>query len=307
MKVHAAGGIYCRMCVIVALFIGVATIPAAGAFYTVNTSIHQGATVFIGEQGLNLTPAIMAYPDTTAGRPVSIGWWASAATIGTVTPTATYTLTDPSHTMISYAAFGSYYGNWYAINASGRVNQSSVFMIVRDPQLSIEVWDFSQNAAQGGVSVSYESVVQGDNLGFKIGTNMDKAIAQPTQRRGEVTSTDVNYWADIKVTTEQGSVLTLLLNESGMSNPITGLSINTPSWCWGQTTNIKWSTGSFDPTGQDAYPPGTYWVTVESKLNNMLDNYRNGGAAYTGKTVSQANRVTIRSETLTSTFAHIQT
>jgi len=58
MKVHADGEIYYRFCVIVALFLGVAAIPAAGAFYTVNTSIHHGATVYIGEQGLDLTPAL---------------------------------------------------------------------------------------------------------------------------------------------------------------------------------------------------------------------------------------------------------
>jgi len=303
MKVHATGGIYCRMCVIVALFLGIAAMPAAGAFYTVNTSIHQGATVFIGEQGLNLTPAQNEFAAQVKFQPTIIGWWASAATIRTSAPSTIVQLTSPTNQsmIISYPAFGGYYGNWYVVEPSGFGNTTfGAFFTVKDPQLSIDVWDFSQNAAQGGLSVSGKSIGQGDSLGFKIGTNMDTAITQPTQRQGGVTGTDVNYWADIKVKTEQGSVLTLLLNESGMSNPITRLSINTPSWFWGQTTETQWSTGAFDPTGQDAYPQGTYTVTVESKMNGMLDNYLNGGAAYTGKTVSQAKTVTIVSEILTS-------
>jgi hypothetical protein len=72
-------------------------------------------------------------------------------------------------------------------------------MIVRDPQLSVDIWDLSQSTASGGMSVSGKSVVQGDFLGFKIGTNMDTAVAS-TQRTGQGTG-----WADIKVKTEQGN------------------------------------------------------------------------------------------------------
>ncbi|MCK9593845.1 MAG: DUF3821 domain-containing protein, partial [Methanoregula sp.] len=294
MKVHAAERFYFHFCVIVALFVMVAAMPAAGAFYTVNTSIHQGATVFVGEQGLNLTPAIMAYPDTTAGRPAYIGWWASAAQIGTTSPITTVTLTNPTNTLISYAAFGSFYGNWYAINASGVVNQSAVFMMVKDPQISIDIWDYSQGN-QGGTSVSGKSVVQGDILGFKIGTNMDTAINQPTQRTKKI-DTEVSGWADIKVKTEQGNTFTALLASDGTAIGLTGQSINTPTWYWaGNAAGLagNWSTSATDSTGQFAYPVGTYTVSVESKMNGMLNNYLNGGAAYTGKTVSEAKTVTL--------------
>ncbi len=299
MKVHAAERFCCHFCVIVALFIGVAAMPAAGAFYSVNTSIHQGATVFIGEQGLDLTPAIMAYPNTTAGRPIYIGWWASAAQIGTTSPIATVTLTNPTNTLISYAAFGSYYGNWYAINASGVVNQSAVFMIVRDPQISINIWDYSQGS-QGGISVSGKPVVQGDILGFKVGTNMDMAISQPT-RRTKTVANEVTGWADIKVKTEQGNTFNKLIASDGTAIELTGQSINTPTWYWaGNAAGLagNWSTSATDSTGQFAYPVGTYVVVVESKMNGMLDNYLNAGAAYTGKTVSQAQTVTLVSNTV---------
>ncbi len=60
----------------------------------------------------------------------------------------------------------------------------------------------------------------------------------------------------------------------------------------------NWSTGVVGSNGQLAYPAGTYTVTVESHMNNMLNNYLNGGAQYTGKTVSAAATVTIASNTV---------
>ena len=44
--------------VALAMFVLVAIIPASAYYYQVNTSINQGATVFIGEQGLNFQPAL---------------------------------------------------------------------------------------------------------------------------------------------------------------------------------------------------------------------------------------------------------
>ncbi len=167
-------------------------------------------------------------------------------------------------------------------------------MMVRDPQISIDIWDYSQGN-QGGISVSGKSVVQGDTLGFKVGTNMDMAINQPTQRTKKI-DTEVTGWADIKVKTEQGNTFTALLASDGTAMALTGQSINTPSWYWaGNAAGLSgnWSTSATDITGQFAYPVGTYTVSVESKMNGMRDNYLNAGAAYTGKTVSQAQTVTL--------------
>ncbi|MDD5188848.1 MAG: MEMAR_RS02690 family S-layer glycoprotein, partial [Methanoregula sp.] len=265
--------------------------PVSAAYTAIRQEIGQGATVYIGEQDLNLQPAINAFP--AVDRPTTIGWWASAATINTTPPSATYTLTNPGKTLISYAAFGSFYGNWYAISpATGYVNTTNVFMIVRDPQISVDIWDLSQSVTSGGMSVSGKSVVQGDFLGFKIGTNMDTAVAS-TQRTGQGTG-----WADIKVKTEQGNTFTSLLNVTGNPIRLTTQNISAPSWTWGiaATTGFvenNWSTNALDSTGQNAYPAGTYTVTVESRMNGMFDNYQNGGAAYTGKTVSEAKTVTL--------------
>ena len=278
--------------VALAMFVLVAAMPVSAAFNVVRPEINQGATVFIGEQGLDLTQAVNQF-----AKPTSIGWWASAAQIPTTPPTATVTLTNPSNFLVSYAAFGSYYGNWYALKPDGTANTTAVFVVVKDPQLSVDVWDYSQNAKQGGLAVSGKSVVQGDFLGFKVGTNMDTAISQPNQRKGGVTG-----WADIKIKTEQGNIFNRLISPSGAAIGLTGQSIDTPSWLWAGNAAYglggNWSTSATDSNGQFAYPSGTYTVTVESKMNGMLDNYLNGGAAYTGKTVSSAQTVTLISDTV---------
>ena len=41
-----------------------------------------------------------------------------------------------------------------------------------------------------------------------------------------------------------------------------------------------------------------YTVIAQSRLNGMYDNYLNGGATYTGKTISQPATVTITSNTV---------
>jgi PGF-CTERM protein len=289
--------------VALAMFVLVAIMPASASFYNINTSINQGAIVFIGEQGLNFAPAIAAYP---ANGAASIGWWASAAVVNTTPPTQTFPLTTGANSVtVSYAAFGGYYGPWYAINSAGVVNTSAAFVNVKDPQLSADIWDLDQGT-QGGIAVTGGSVIQGDHLTFKIGTNMDTAIDQPTLRTADpskagTTSADTQGWADIKVKTDSGNTLSSLLNDAAAPISITAQAINAPAFYWSTPAAGNWSTGVVGPNGQFAYPAGTYTVTVESHMNNMLNNYLNGGAQYTGKTVSAAATVTVASNTVSLT------
>ena len=88
--------------VAVALFVLMAVMPvSAAAMFANGTIINQGATVFIGEQGLNVTHALNgAYYGAFCGAPVDcnqynaeptltqIGWWASAADISSTAPSS---------------------------------------------------------------------------------------------------------------------------------------------------------------------------------------------------------------------------
>ena len=305
--------------VALAMFVLVAIMPVSALSYkVVNTSINRGATVFIGEQSLNLSPALDTFyvnGGSDKFLPTKIGWWASAAGVLTTAPTKSYDIVWPgiNNTAISYTAFGSYYGPWYAVDINtGFGNTTGGAIInVQDPQISVDIIDFDQNAAQGGTSMSGKTVIQGDKLGFKIGTNMDTAVSQPTLRTHDITdATDTAMaWANIRVKTDQGNIFSALLNGStvtgGGTVPLTERVVDTPVWTWGSPSINSyaanpgnWSTAATDSTGQLAYPAGTYTVYVESALNGMYDGYQLSGAAYTGKTVSASQTVTLASNTV---------
>jgi hypothetical protein len=96
---------------------------------TVNVAINtisQGNTVFIGEEGLDITAAMG--PDTR------IGWWASAAEIDTTSPRLSYDMTGRiTSFMVTPSEFSGYTGNWYRLNNQGKLD--GVAFLVADPQL----------------------------------------------------------------------------------------------------------------------------------------------------------------------------
>ncbi|MCX5855920.1 MAG: DUF3821 domain-containing protein [Deltaproteobacteria bacterium] len=262
---------------LVVLFLLVMVSPVSAELRT----IKQGGSVFIGEQGLDLTSAIAAYQSPNV--PTSIGWWPSAYMVSQGRPPdMTYTLTNPSNTLISPAIFGSYTGNWYPINSAGTVDTSKgAFIVVTDPSLHIDVWDYSRfpttyNDGSNMGSVSGKSVFPGDQLGFKIYTNMD-AAGNPQYRPNANAATD-------------GFI------NGGTAIPLSNQFVNAPYFYWGSLAN-NWYTDALE-NGQYAYPPGTYTVYAESTLNNMRNNYQLGGADYIGKTVSRTQTVTIVSPSL---------
>jgi len=284
----------------------VAVLPASATYYPVNNTINAGSTVFIGEQGLDLTPAM-----TTFGNPTTIGWWASAASLTSTSPTTSVPLTSTGAFYVSSSSFVGYTGNWYALDANGYANNTAgSFFNVKDPSVVVKAWDFST-----GIDATGGSVIQGDYLGFRIDTNLNEVL-NPTYRTNS--STTVNGALtqgniDIKVKSDSGNTYNALYYGASGSTytgsiGITNQKVNLSSWYFGTTdhqypttTNvaaINWSTGVLDASGQQAYPTGTYTVTVESRVNGMKDNYKNSGADYTGKTVSQAGTVTIVSNTV---------
>ena len=311
--------------VALALFVLVAVMPASAAYYNTSPVINQGATVFIGEQGLNLTHAIhVAEGTANVGQidstPVntSIGWWASAATITSSAPTKSIDLASRYQSMtVAPSDFVGYPGNWYLLNGSsviiapGRTAPLAV-IVAADPTLDVKIWDFNQATDMTG-----KSVPQGEFLGFRIETNMYPALdaryrstvygdrdVNPEGTGNGVTTSD--GYLDIKVKDESGTTYTALYYGAatdGLTNTLDLVRQNVTAqpFTWGDMgtwmANKNWSTGKL-VNGQYAYPVGTYTVTVESKLNNMKDNYKNAGADYTGKTVSSTQTIQLVSDTL---------
>jgi PGF-CTERM protein len=310
------------------LLVLVAVMPVSA--YVTRTNITQGATIYIGEEGLNLSSAQMGTYYGFSGGAAStggainafdtIGWWASAAQLGTTSPTKSLSLTGRNGTFtVSPSDFVGYTGNWYIINQSTNFAMTPAIFTVADPAIDIKVWDFAQNS-----DVTGNSVPQGTPLGFRIDTNMYPALATDrwtynTSYAGSISAEEwIQYnsalegYVDIKVKDESGTTLTGLLNASvssgGYYNTLLQQNVSYQPWTWGLAPSTynpdnslvfaNWTTGALDTNGQYAYPVGTYTILAESKLNNMKDNYKNAGADYTGKTVTQSYTVTLVSDTV---------
>jgi PGF-CTERM protein len=316
--------------VAVAMFVLLAVMPAS-AYVVAQNVTNTAATVFIGEEGLNLTTIQVGDNRFSNGGTVdTIGWWASSAAT-TTSPQKTLSLVGRNTSFqVTASDFVGYTGVWYAYNNSNTVVHPAFFTVV-DPSLDIKVWDFRLNT-----DVTGKSIVQGQPLGFRVDTNMYSAINSPTTRFPVAASTspgapDGNTlpmggtwfattpndgYIDIKVKDESGTTLTKLVNDSynngaQYSNPLTRLNVSSAAWMWGTNSATwmpgstaatpfyaNWSTAATDANGQYVYPPGTYTITAESILNNMKDNYKNAGADFTGKTVSQSYTITLVSSTV---------
>jgi len=297
----------------------VAVLPVSATYYQVNNTIFaQGATVYIGEQQLNLTPALVQYYAGAVPATVQLGWWASAADLGTTAPSQTITVSNPNSFYVS-PSWAAYAGNWYTLPyAVG----NPAFLSVQAPSISaVDIYDLNT-----GVVVTGQSVIQGDQLAIRINSNLDQAL-NPAFRQnlnatnsalvglwpgvyndtGNLTAAPGNF--DIKVKSSTGNTYTALYTGAAgfATQTITQQNVNSQSWFWGtsdgqtpSTSNAapNWSTGAADPSGQPAYPAGVYTIIAQSRLNGMYDNYLNGGATYTGATISQPATVTLVSNTV---------
>ena len=206
--------------------------------FPVNAAINTilpGNTVFIGEQGLDVssfcTPACQ------------IGWWAAGAALPTSSPTQTYSITTPTNFFVSPTLYGSYPGSWYVLP-----NRTSSF-IVADPQLGIRVEDTSVS-----VEVTNGWVYRGDSIGFRIDSNLNAISQRPGGNPAPVT---------IYVQSPTGGTYTALIDSTGNTNSI----VNIP------VTSNPTDTGSIWSTANPLYPAGTYTIWVKCDVNGMWDNY----------------------------------
>ncbi|MGA9086342.1 MAG: DUF3821 domain-containing protein, partial [Methanoregula sp.] len=246
----------------------VAVLPVSATYYDINNTLSSaGATVYIGEQQLNATP-VELYFNTKLSTPVQqIGWWASAANVGTTSPSATFTLngsgTQDSAFYVSSAAFGtsvaSGNANWYVVNPAGTVNAGfgnttyGAFFTVADPSLVVDVWDLST-----GTTVTSGTAIQGDFLAFRINTNLQSSINSPSTRTNDITANAAQAGnVDIKVKSSTGNTYTSVYTNNA-TNPtwlVTAQNVTSAVWFWGTTDGqtpgtsntalaANWSTGA---------------------------------------------------------------
>jgi hypothetical protein len=217
--------------------------PVAAQSVNVNTVISQGNTVFIGEQGLDVS--------SFCSPSCQIGWWAPGASIASSSPDQQYSISSPSTFFVSPATFGSYPGSWYLLPSKTQA------FIVADPQLALRVQDTSVS-----VDVTNGWVYRGDTIGFQIDSNL-YAISQRTGGGYALVT--------IYVQPPTGGTYAALYDSSGKLNRIDDIQIQ---------SNPTYTLGIWD-TSNSLYPAGKYTIWAECDVNHIYDNYGISGKTIT--------------------------
>jgi hypothetical protein len=243
---NSAGKI-CTVLVVslLALSAGVMAIPAPDPL----SVIAQGNTVFLGEEGLDISAAM--------GTDTQIGWWASAADVGTSSPSYTISVANSKAFFISPTEFSGKLGPWYRLNSAGKADGAA--FTVADPSMEIRVYD----ATLGVDATANGWITTGSEVEFRITTN----LYQMAQRSG-VAGAPIT----IKVQAPDGATYSALVNKAGQTTGMERIPVSTSPYSTGRV----WDTGR-----ADTYPYGTYRIWAECNANSMKDNYGDVGKTYT--------------------------
>jgi hypothetical protein len=277
------------------------------AGYVVAPVIDQGATLFIGEQGLDVTGALNeAYGSERDSIPMvtRIGWWAWASDLYITSPSKTIDLgvnKRYADMTVAPADFVGYTGNWYLLNAYGiaPASTNSVVFIVAEPSVGKLLMG---SANSGPQPINGQTVTRGEIINFQIPTNMSNL--RLSTHRGPFSEDD--GFMDIRVQDPTGALLTSVAfssgdhAQSGTMNLLKNCGYDTlsgPEACSIPANTWQgWDTAAKDSNGQYLYPAGTYTLWAESHLNNMKNYYLNGGQPFTGRTVSEKVTFTLAEE-----------
>jgi hypothetical protein len=147
------------VCVVI-LLIGVLSAPVT-VMAAVNT-VPQAGTVFLGEQGLDITAT-----GATSGS--QIVWYGPGGN-PTKVPAGTLTVDNPSDFYISPAQFGDKTGPWFI------TPENTLAFYVQDPQIEIRVVDETSDFQ---ITKDVTWIPKGDAVGFRIDTNVYELAKRP--------------------------------------------------------------------------------------------------------------------------------
>ena len=276
---------------------GIQVQPISGG-YIVAPVIGKDATIFIGEQGLDVTRALNeAYGSAPDGKPPAtmIGWWASGQDLANNAPTKTVDLsTRYQNLIVSPSDFVGYTGNWYIVDSKpgSYISNGRVFYVA-DPSLDIRL--IQQLDLNNEVDLAGKSVVRGTLPYFELDWNMGSGMGWGTdpdvQSRKPYSYSPGDGFIDIMMQDPSGKMIPSL----EVTNRLTNWTESLQQECWRFTEvfddscdpSYRWDTAALDTNGQPLYPAGIYTFWAESHLNNMNNNYRNEVAPYTGHTISK--------------------
>lgn len=211
-------------------------------------TILQGNTVFIGEQGLDITAAL----DGAA----QVAWFKAGSNPAVDVPSKVISVGNPAGFYINPSDFAGRTGNWFRWD--GESPAGPVAFIVEEAAIRLRVFDDTRDyEVRPGVTW----VPTGDAVSFTIETN----LYQMTQRPGVAGAV-----IDIHVDGPGGLAFTKLTGPGGTETPLRTVVPSSP-----------YNTGPIWDTGLSAYPPGTYELSADCNTNKMNDNYWAGSDTVT--------------------------
>jgi len=215
--------------------------PATAAI----SDIPAGGTVFIGEEGVDITACGVADGDT-------LGWFAAGRSPATGDPDTTVVVSDATSFFVSPQIFSDRIGVWYNL-ATG----AQAFMVA-DPFIQIRVFDVDYGAIdRTGLWVPMDFELQ-----FRITTNLDAMGQRPGVAGAPV---------EVRVTGEDGIMYSTLRNRAGVSTPLI-FDVDRSPFMTG---------GIWYPDA--GYSRGAYDFYAFCDANNMKDNYHVVGKTITAR------------------------
>ncbi|MBN1167303.1 MAG: DUF3821 domain-containing protein [Methanospirillaceae archaeon] len=145
-----------QLLLLIPLFIFTSAITASA---DINT-ILPGETVFVGEEGLDVTACGLQSGDI-------IGWWGPGSSLADE-PTDTTSISSPASFYISPVTFDGESGPWYLV-----ADKELVFY-VKEPRISLRVSDTTRDYDATG-----KWVPTGDTIGFILDSNLYEMRARP--------------------------------------------------------------------------------------------------------------------------------
>ena len=177
-----------------------------------NSIITPGSTVFVGEDGLDLSASGVKQGD-------QIGWWAPGS-VRSNSPTDLLTVSSPTQFYVSPSTFEEKQGMWYTWPGG-----NSVFN-VKIPSLKIRIYDETRDFDATG-----KWVPKGDTISFKIESNLYE-VAGRCSDTGQI---------DIILLSPQGSRYSSVSGPSGFFS-LEGILLTSSL----TSTGPVWNTGDAD-------------------------------------------------------------
>ncbi len=228
--------------------------------------INQGDTVYVGEEGLDITNAV--------GNISSIAWFEAGDDPITANPKMILPIPSGSKTsyFIAPTQYSGYQGAWYLWSDQINVTRNlMVAFVAVNPVMNITCTDNPND-----LDVTDKSVFHGTVLNFKVETNLDAMGSRTTSCPAGVGP------FTIYVKSPDGVIYTALASKTGQISLKDFRISNNPYYMVTPGTEQGWYTAAQDTQGMNfQYKMGTYSFWIECNANKLKENNPSGAVSKT--------------------------